>query len=1094
MLHRPEIPSEPALPAAGPLDRLLRAIIAASVRHRFAVAVGAVLVLVLGVWAAAHLPLDVTPDISNVQVQILTAVPGLSPEEAETSVTRPIELEMFGLPGLEQVRSLTRYGVAQVCLVFADGTEIYRARQLVGERLASVMDKLPRGFTPRLAPPGTGLGEIYTYAVAFKPGGARPGESAEEQLRRLKAAQEFVVKPLLRSVRGVADINSTGGFDRQLVVAVDPRKLGPLGIDLNDVANQVERNSAVGGGAQLEQGGTQVVARSLSRAQTPDDLRAVTVKLNWGGETVALGDVATVTPGSAIRLGAATLNGEEAVLGTVLMLPGENARTVAGAVGRAVRDAQGQLPAGMELRALYDRSELIDNVIGTVGTNLLVAAGLVAVVLGFFLGDWRATLIVTGALLLSFSLGLAGMVAFGVVGSLLSLGAIDFGVVVDDTIVLVENVARRLGHPSAPAGPGGRAWRHQAIIDACSQVRKPMLVGLLVIIGLYLPLLGLTGVTGKMFHPLAGAVILILLGSLVVTLVLVPALCALGLRAGRGEPRFLAWLRARYDGVFTLTRRFRLPVVLAVALLGAGAAWLLPRLGADFMPYLDEGWLVVEVQRDPAISLTASVKLELATEQAIRAEVPEVNNMFARIGMSAIATDPQGANQNDIYLSFKPPAEWRKIDGHPITKAALSSVIKDVIDRRVPGQDLALNQPIAVRFDEMLEGVRTDVAVKLYGENFDELDRLADAVAGLARQTPGAGEVVIDRTGRTDTMEFHPDRAAMLRYMATSDQINTVITTGLHGREVGRIDQGEQFYPLVVRLGDADRADPAVLDILPFRAADGSLVLGLGNIGRWVKQPRVTAITHEGGRRREAVMITVDGADAQGFARRLENLARAQVPLPAGYRMELAGAYQNLATGATRLLLLSLVVLGLSAALIRHALGSWRQTGLVALGVPFALMGGVYGLGLRGLPLTMPAAVGLVALGGLSMLNGLVLITGFNQWLAQGLGAAAAARASALGRLRPVLMTALVAGAGFVPMALSTGPGAELQRPLATVVIAGMLTATTLTLLVIPALLEWLYARPSEIALRPVSSDIPQPDFDTVSARESGLELPNALF
>jgi cobalt-zinc-cadmium resistance protein CzcA len=1049
----------PPSPSHDSLDRALRALISVSVRHRVVGLIGVGLVLLLGVWAAGRLQLDVTPDISTVQVQVLTAVPALSAEETETSVSRPIELEMFGLPGLEQIRSLTRFGISQVILTFADGTDLYHVRQLVGERLAQVADQLPKGLIPKLAPPSTGLGEIYTFALAYKPGETPKDASDEERLRRLKTAEEFVVRPLLRSVKGVADVNTTGGFDRQLVVTVDPRKLNPQSIDLNDVAMAVERNAAIGGGALLEQGGNQVAARSLARAQTPDEIRAICARFSWGGAVIAVDSIATVGPGSGIRLGAATMNGEEAVLGTVLMLPGENALTVAKAVGRAVAEAQDRLPPGMMLRPLYDRSELIDDVIGTVRTNLAVAALLVSGVLLLFLGDWKAALIVTSTLLLAFSLGLTGMVAFGVVGSLMSLGAVDFGVVVDDTVVLVENVARRLRQQPAPAGPAGRAWHHQTIVEACAEVRKPMLVGLVVIIGMYLPLLGLEGVDGKMFRPLAQTVILLLLGSLVMTLLVVPALCALGLRAGGtgGEPRLLGWLRSVYEPTFGLVRRHRLLVLLVLLLLGGGAAWLLPRLGADFMPALDEGWLVVEVQRDPKISLTESVKQEKATERAIREEVPEVKDLFARIGMSAIATDPQGANENDIYISFQPRSVWRTPNGLRLTKAELSDLIKEVINRRVPGQDLALNQPIAVRFDELLEGVRTDVAVKLYGEDFDQLDGLADQVAALARQVPGAGEVVIDRTGRTDTLEFRPDRLAMLSYMATADQVNTAISTALQGREVGRIDEGEQYYPLVVRLSDEDRANPDVLNIIPFRAADGTVVLALGNIGHWEKVPHVTAITREAGRRREAVLITVDNGNAQGFARQLESLTKSKVPLPAGYRLELAGAFKNLQTGTDRLLLLGLVVLALSAGLVYYTLGSWRQTGLVALGIPFALMGGVYGLGLRGLPLTMPAAVGLVALGGLSILNGLVMIACFNQMRARGLAAGAAARESARVRLRPVLMTALVAGAGFVPMAVSTSAGAEIQRPLATVVIAGVISATILTLLVVPALLEWMH-------------------------------------
>jgi cobalt-zinc-cadmium resistance protein CzcA len=1039
----------------GDFERLLRAIIERSVKYRSAALLIAVAIVFLGIRAASRLSLDVTPDISNLQVQVLTPVPNLSPEEIESSVTRPIELEMFGLPGLKQVRSLTRFGISQVRLIFSDGTDLYRARQMVTERLAQAMDKLPRGLSPRLAPPSSGLGEVFTYALVLKTNGVHAADSMEATLRRLKLAQEFVVKPCLKSAGGIAEVNTTGGYDQQMVVEVDPAKLNPLGLDLNDIASVVEKNAAIGGGALVERDGRQFIIRSRSRAQTISELTNLCIKLSWGSETIPLSRVATVSVGSNIRLGAATFNGQEAVLGTAMMLEGENARAVAQSFRHALAEAQTRLPADMELRPLYDRAELVDGVIDTVGRNLVMAGGLVLAVLLLFLRSWRAALIVTSLLLLSFALGLGGMATFGIMGSLLTLGAIDFGVVVDDTIVMVENVARKLAAISGPDTPEGNPARLTAIIEACCQVRKPMLVGMLVIIGAYVPILTLGGVEGRMFRPLAQAVILLLLSSLALTLALVPALCAMGLGSGRAmkAPRFMDVLQSAYEAVFQACRRFRWLFLALAVMLAAGACFFSTRLGANFLPYLDEGWLVVEVQRDPQISLAKSLEMELQTERAIRAAVPEAKDLFSRIGMSEIATDPQGANQNDIYISFRPRSKWRKINGRIASKFELGRIVKSVIERSVPGQELELNQPIAVRFDEMLEGVRTDLALKLFGPDYAQLDLLAGKVAEIVRHIPGAGSVVIDQAGRSEMMEFLSNRALMLRYMATSDQVNSAVSIGLAGRDVGRIDEGDLFYPLVVRTAESGRTNPETLNILPLRVANGSLVLGLGNLGKWEHKQSVAAITREQAARREAVMVTVESADVVGFVARAREAIQKQTRLPEGYRVEFSGAYKNWESGSHRLMTSGGAFVLLSLALVFAALRSWRQTALVAFGLPFALVGGVYGLWLRGLPLTMPAAIGFVTLGGLSILNGMVLITYFNDLRLQGMARAQAALLSAKTRLRPVLMTALVAGVGFLPMAISTGQGAELQRPFATVVIFGILTSTALTLLIIPLLL-----------------------------------------
>lgn len=1035
---------------SGAFERALRAVIELSVKNRAGAILAAVAVVGFGVWSALQLPLDVTPDISNVQVQVLTPVAGLSPEEIETSVTRPIELEMFGLPRLEEVRSLTRFGISQVSLIFSEGTDLYQARQMVTERLLRAARRLPAKVAPELAPASSGLGEVFTYALAYKPGRAPAGSSGEKQLRELKLEQEFVVKPCLKAVQGVAEINTTGGYDQQMVVEVDPRKLPNIGMDLNDIATLVERDVAVGGGALVERNGNQFIIRSRSRAQTSNQLANVCIKLPWVLRAQPLSTVADIRLGSGIRLGAATLNGEEAVLGTAMMLTGGNARAVARSFREALADAQSQLPASMEIRPLYDRSELVDGVIRTVAHNLAMAAALVLAVLLVFLGDWRAALTVASILVLAFALGLGGMAMLGLMGSVLTLGAIDFGVVVDDTIVMVENVARRLA-----ANPAGES-RLAAIVESCCQVRKPMFAGMVIIIGAYLPILTLGGVEGRMFRPLAESVMLILGASLLLTVTLVPALCACGLgRTGLiREPRFLETLRRGYQALFQACRPRRGLILTAAIMLVAGAVFLFTRLGANFLPYLDEGWLVVEVQRDPQISLEKSVQMEIATERAIRLAVPEVEDLYARIGMSEIATDPQGANQNDIYIRFHPPSTWRKVHGHPLTKAELGVDIEKVIERAVPGQELELNQPISVRFDELLEGVRTDLAIKLFGPDYDELDALAKLVAGVVRQMPQAGEVVIDQPGRTALQEFIPDPIPAVRFMIAGDVMNNAVAIGLSGREVGRIDEGEVFYPAVVRVGESWRTNPATLAALPVRSADSSYVATLGDVGKWVNhESAVSTITREQGRRREAVLVTVQSPDVAGFVGRARAAVKRQVRLPEGYRVEFSGAYKNWEAGSRRLCVAGAAFILASLALVFGVLKDGRQAGLVAAGIPFALAGGIYGLWLRDLPLTLPAAAGFVALAGLSLLNGMVLMTYYNELRATGMAAMEAALHGAQTRLRPVLMTALVAGVGFVPMAFSGSQGAELQRPFATVVIFGILTSTAMTLVIVPLLL-----------------------------------------
>lgn len=1035
-------------------------------RYRHAVVGLSAVCFAIGLWMAAHLPLDVVPDISNVQVQILTAVPNLAPEEAETSVTRPIELEMNGLPDLEETRSVTVFGVSQVALIFHDGTDPYRARQLVGERLPVAAGRIPAGLSPRLAPLSTGLGEIYTYALLYRPDAPDRPATARARLSALKTLQDFVVRPAVRAVPGLADVNTTGGFDREFVVEPNVVKLAENGLDLADLASTLARNAAPGAGALVDRGPALTTVRSLVRAQTPEEMDGLTVKLGWGSVPVLLREVATVNPnGARPRTGAATLDGEEAVLGTALMLPGGNGRAVARRVDAALRQLRKRLPAGVELRPLYDRSTLVDNVLRTVRGNLLEGALLVVLMHLLLLGNWRGALIVVSVIPLAFVAGVAGLHALALSGNLMSLGAIDFGLLVDGAIVMVDNVARRLAARRRELGrPLQGAERHAAILAGYREVAAPAVCGSAIITVVYLPILGLGGVEGKMFHPLAWTAALALFAALILSLTLVPALCRLFLREdpspAEDDSAGTTPLMRALDRVYRPVLAWAIgPVgkrvlLTGAAVLGVLAVWLLTRLGAEFLPRLDEGSLVVEVQRDPAVSLEQSVAMEKATEQGILRDVPEITQAFARIGASDIATDAQGVNQNDIYLSYQPRSRWRlNHHGHPITKEELTRLVIDSINKNVPGQELTTNQPIAVRFGEMLEGVHADVAVKVFGPDSEQLDTLAGKVRDVLKEVPGADEVALEEVGRTDTLEVHPNYETMRRYLAQGDEINRALNAGYAGLEVGRVDQGETFFPLAVRLSDADRADPALLEQLPLRSAEGTLMLALKQVASVTNVPRLNRLTHENDQRRRAVMVNVHGRDVAGFVRAARRAVAGAVPLAAGYRVEFGGAFEQLDSARTRLLALVPVAALAVIGLVFLALRSWRQTLVVCAAVPLALVGGIFGLALRGLPFTVPAAVGFIALGGVATLNALVLVSRYGQFAARGLSRAEAAAASARTRLRPVLMTAVAAAIGFLPMALAHGPGAEIQRPLATVVIGGILSATLLTLAIIPALL-----------------------------------------
>src|SRR6478736_1033386 len=792
------------------IDRILEF----SLRQRALVVGGALALLAIGLWSAWHLPIDAVPDITGVQVQVNTEVPALAPEEVEKLVTLPLETELAGTPGVQEMRSLSKFGLSQVTLQFRDGTDIYRVRQLISERLAGAAEHLPRGLTPRLAPINTGLGEVFYYTLDYAPDAPGKPASRREQLMELQLLHEYRVKPQLRTVPGVADVNSIGGYEKQIVVALKLEALRASGVTPEELAAAVAANVENAGGGIVSRAVEQLIVRAVTRVQSAAEIAALPVKFAGGVRPLTVGDLADVGIGTNVRTGAATENGEEALVGTALMVAGENSRTVAHRVGEKLASIQSHLPAGIVLRPQYNRADLVDATIQTVEKNLFEGAVLVVAVLFALLGNWRAALIVTAAIPLAFLFAITGMARFGISGNLMSLGAIDFGLIIDGAVVIVENVVRRLGARQHELGRLlTREERHATVLAACRQVGRPMFFGVLIITLVYVPILALGGIEGKMFHPMALAVMLALGGALVLALTLMPALCSLVLRGRVAEtenPLMRLALRA-YRPVLAAALRFRV-VLVATALGLFGLAWaVFGRLGAEFIPPLDEGSFTLMVFRDPGISLDEAVAQQKRTEQLVRARVPEVTRVFSRIGTSEIATDPMPQSDGDFYIFYRPRPEWRREDGALITKQRLGEILRAEVEAINPGAAVLVAQPIEMRFNELLEGIRADLAVKVYGDDYDATEKVAEELKELLEQIPGAGEVEFESLGRTPLLEVVAKRDALARYGVQAAELNHAVASAVAGEEAGMLVEGDRRHPVVVRLPESARADPATL-------------------------------------------------------------------------------------------------------------------------------------------------------------------------------------------------------------------------------------------------------------------------------------------
>jgi cobalt-zinc-cadmium resistance protein CzcA len=862
---------------------------------------------------------------------------------------------------------------------------------------------------------------------------------------------------LLRTIPGIAEINSSGGHQKQLLVEPDVDALTRAGMTVADLADVIRGNTENAGGGVVSREGMQVTLRAVGKVQSADEIAALPVKFGAAIAPLRVGDLARVSLGARYRTGAATLDGEEAVLGTVMMLSGENARTVCQRVLPRIDQVREKLPACMELTVVYDRSDLVDRTLGTVKKNLFEGAVLVVAVLMALLGNWRAAVIVALAIPLSFLFAITGMVRFGISGNLMSLGAVDFGLIIDGAVVMVENIVCQLAHRQARLGrPLTAEERSHTVLNASKQVGSPMFFGVLIITLVYLPILALTGIEEKMFRPMALTVILALAGALLLSLTLMPVLCSYLLRGHIEEKD--NWLirgaKSAYAVILQQALRHRWIVVgCAMAFFVATAAIYL-RLGAEFVPKLDEGAITAMVYRDVGMSLEESLARELKAERIIRESFPEVTRVFSRIGTSEVATDPMAPNENDLYIFYRPIREWPRTPGRPTNKRELSQQIEAAVNAALPGHEFEFAQPIEMRFNEMLEGSKSELSVKVYGTDYDVLERLARQINDIIQSVPG-GESTLEVDGRTTTLALNVRRAELARRNLASFEVNRAVAVSLGGETVGTLMEGNRRREIVVRLPDSQRADLEVIQKLPVRVGDSGLLL-LGKLVDLEMVKTVEPIGHDNGQRRVALMVSVHGRDMEGFVHECVARIRDQVKFPEGYGFEFGGQFENLRAARERLAVVVPTALVLILVLIFAAFRSLRQTFLIATGIPLALTGGVLALWLRGMPFSITAAVGFIALSGVAVLNGLVMLTYFNQLREEGRSVGESVVEGSLSRLRPVLMTAFVAALGFVPMAIATGAGAEVQRPLATVVIGGILSSTFLTLILLPVLYSWV--------------------------------------
>jgi len=1078
------------------LDKLIQL----SIRQRWIVLLAVLAVAGLGVYNYQRLPIDAVPDITNVQVQINTEAPGYSPLESEQRITFPVETALGGLPSLSYTRSVSRYGLSQVTAVFEDGTDIYFARQLVNERLQEVKGKLPPGIEPSMGPITTGLGEIYMYTVKAEPGTLNE-EGQPYTPMDLRTIQDWVIKPQLRTVPGVVEVNTIGGAEKQYQVAPRPDRLIAYNVSFADIMDALETNNANVGAGYIERNGEQYLIRAPGQALTLEDIRDITVG-TFDGVPIHIDDVAEVSFGTELRTGAATAEGAETVLATVFMLVGENSRVVSELVAQRVAEINKTLPKGVEAHTVYNRTHLVNATIETVKKNLFEGAVLVIVVLLLLLGNIRAALLTAAVIPLSMLFTITGMVGSKISGNLMSLGALDFGIIVDGAVIIVENCIRRLaeaqhqkreihheahkGHEEEMQGEPSRfsplralrvlrgksngglsaAERFEVVFDATREVVRPSIFGVFIIMVVYLPILALTGVEGKMFHPMAWTVLIAMTGAMIFSVTFVPAAVAIFMsgKVSEKENFVIRAAKSVYVPLLHASVANRGVVAIGASILVALSLLLASRMGSEFIPNLDEGDLAVHSLRIPGTSLTQAIEMQNAVEKKFL-EFPEVKETFSKIGTAEVATDPMPPSVADGFVMLKPRSEWPDPSR---TKADLVNAMSAKMDSELAGTKFEFLQPIEMRFNELIAGVRSDVAVKVFGDDLDELAATGKEVAKILESVPGAQDVNVEQITGLPLLTIQMNRKAMSRFGLNVAEVQEVIQIAIGGKEAGEIFEGDRRRPLLVRLPDNLRTDLDALKRIPVEVprtretevgmTEASLSGGnmpafvpLGAIADFEIAPGPNQISRENGKRRVVVTANVRGRDLGSFIAEAQQRMEV-VEIPSGYWITWGGTFEQLISAAKRLQLVVPLSLFLILTLLFMAFGSLKDALLVFSGVPLALTGGIAALWLRDIPLSITAGVGFIALSGVAVLNGLVMVSFINNLRQSGTPLDEAVITGSLTRLRPVLMTALVAALGFVPMAIATGTGAEVQRPLATVVIGGIISSTLLTLLVLPAL------------------------------------------
>ncbi len=1034
-----------------------------AIEQRIIVLLAVLLMAGVGIASYQKLPIDAVPDITNVQVQINSAAAGFSPLETEQRITFPIETAMAGLPGLQQTRSLSRSGLSQVTVIFKDGTDLFFARQLVNERLQVAREQLPDGIETMMGPISTGLGEIFLWTVEAKDG-ARKEDGSAYTPTDLRVIQDWIIKPQLRNVPGVAEINTIGGFAKEYQIAPDPKRLAAYNLTLGDLVTALERNNANVGAGYIERSGEQLLIRAPGQVGSIDDIANIVITTS-DGTPIRVRNVAQVDIGRELRTGAATENGREVVLGTVFMLIGENSRTVSQAVAKKLEEINRSLPEGVVAVTVYDRTNLVEKAISTVKKNLFEGALLVVAVLFLFLGNIRAALITAMVIPLAMLFTFTGMFTNKVSANLMSLGALDFGIIVDGAVVIVENAIRRLAHAQQRHGRLlTRSERLHEVFAAAKEARRALIFGQLIIMVVYLPIFALTGVAGKMFHPMAFTVVIALLGAMILSVTFVPAAIALFVTgkvkeeenlvmrtARRVYAPVLDWVMARRPLVFGLA-------VLTIVVSGAVAS----RMGSEFIPSLSEGDFALQAMRVPGTSLTQSVHMQQQLEKNLMAEVPEIERVFARTGTAEIASDPMPPNISDSYVMLKPKDQW------PDPKKSREAIIADIqrASAIVPGSVYELSQPIQLRFNELISGVRSDVAVKVFGDDMAVLNKTAGEIAETLQTLKGASEVKVEQTSGLPVLTINIDRDKAARFGLNVGDVQDTIAVAVGGRQAGTMYEGDRRFDMVVRLSDALRTDieglSRLLIPIPALANNAAGQLGFIALSEVASLDLVLGpnqISRENGKRLVIVSANVRGRDIGSFVEEAGTAIGTQVKIPAGYWTSWGGQFEQLKEASERLRIVVPVALLLVFGLLFMMFNNLKDGLLVFTGIPFALTGGIMALWLRDIPLSISAGVGFIALSGVAVLNGLVMIAFIRSLREEGRSLSVAINEGALTRLRPVLMTALVASLGFIPMALATGTGAEVQRPLATVVIGGIISSTLLTLLVLPALYHWAHRR-----------------------------------